>query len=484
MLLELYRFTSNARNELINVLDGVKDRLWIPHQVGKEYYGRRVDAIKEHLDLYASVPNALREAESKALQELNKFARRCSIPGDEREKLTQPLEAAFKGVIEDINKRSESFDLDLVKVVTNDPVLAALAGILDGRTGGPFTDQEVEEFKEKFKERVEQGIPPGFEDARKSENGHGDFFVWEQLLREAEKRKSSVIFVTNDEKKDWVHKQAGLVVGPRPELIAEFQGRCGEDFLLVNLALFLKVAKGKLGAAISASTVAQAESADLRRVGGFEEEYVLPRDEYDALIAALTAEYRRVANEARLGKSARGDAGRAHREGGYLIKIIDNLSNGNGADFGENGDVTVTMTPRQWAYVQRIATVASNRDRRINLDSLPGNSFTGRAMRLRRELAFLEREYHQARALEIEAETRLIESRAREEVMEREVAESEFQGARSMAADLQRQIAHVRADLENVQARIEAGRERWRAVDLQAADGDANRDLRYEERGP
>lgn len=66
--------------------------------------------------------------------------------------------------------------------------------------------------------------------------------------------------VTNDAKEDWVRREAGLIVGARPELVLEMKRRAGTDLLITQLGLFLKSAKAELGASVSPSTVAQAES--------------------------------------------------------------------------------------------------------------------------------------------------------------------------------------------------------------------------------
>jgi hypothetical protein len=261
VLLQLYRFTPDARNELLDVLGRLESRLWIPHQVATEYFNRRVDAVKEHLALYTSVPKSLEEARAKAVQELHTFAKRCSMPDAEKQDLISPIETAFSATLARIKTRGESFDLSLENVINEDPILLSLAKILDGKTGEAFEEEEYKQLSEEAERRYKDKIPPGFKDASKSQNAHGDFFVWEQLLREAQSRKTPVLFVTNDVKDDWVKKEAGLLIGAHPLLVTEFKQRCGgADFLVTQLGRFLQIAKEELGASISASTVAQAEN--------------------------------------------------------------------------------------------------------------------------------------------------------------------------------------------------------------------------------
>ncbi|WUW24323.1 PIN domain-containing protein [Streptomyces sp. NBC_01463] len=260
VLLELYRFTSDARDELLQVLGRLEDRLWIPHQVASEYYANRVDVVKDHVAQYASVRKTLDEFQNKTLQELSTFANRCSMPKAEKEKLTAPIESAFEKAIARIREHENAFDLSREKVASNDPVLADLARLLDGKTGTPFPAEDAKSLIEQYKTRAESEIPPGYKDAGKQENAHGDFFVWEQIIREVKERKIPVLLVTNDAKEDWVRKEAGLIIGARPELVAEMRQRAGVDFLITQLAGFLNIAKKQLGASVSDSTVAQAEN--------------------------------------------------------------------------------------------------------------------------------------------------------------------------------------------------------------------------------
>lgn len=289
VLLELYRFTPDARNELIDVLGQLRDRLWVPHHVAYEYYNRRSEAIKEHLALYETVPSRLEEQKKKALQEIQSFAKRCSLDADAKKELTNPIETAFESVSARMSKHRSAFDLTLERVVNSDPILEALSEIFDGRTGSPFDKHKEQELIQEFQRRAAEEIPPGYRDAGKPQNAHGDFFVWEQLIAECATESGSLLFVTNDAKDDWVRREAGLIVGARPELIAEFRERCGADFLITQLGRFLQIAKEELGASVSASTVAQAENLTADRNILEYETIVLSVEDFAELEDALEA---------------------------------------------------------------------------------------------------------------------------------------------------------------------------------------------------
>ncbi|MFG2259723.1 PIN domain-containing protein [Streptomyces mirabilis] len=352
VLLQLYRFTPDARNELLEVLGRLGERLWIPHHVAAEYYDRRVDAVKEHLALYTSVPKTLEESRKKAIQELHTFAKRCSMSNEEKKELIDPIEAAFAASIDKITRRGESFDLSLEKVVNEDPVLESLAQLLDGKTGTSFGDEESESLIAESKRRYEKRVPPGFRDASKPENAHGDFFVWEQLLREAKSRELPILFVTNDVKDDWVRKEANLVIGAHPSLLAEFKERCGTDFLVTQLGRFLQIAKEVLGASVSASTVAQAENT--RDNGHAEVEvFSLTAEEFDSLALDLMLESR---NWSDLLQNEFIDEDAAERARQNRARAMALHATFTGANISRSldGMVHIPLHARDWSEIRRV----------------------------------------------------------------------------------------------------------------------------------
>jgi hypothetical protein len=263
VLLELYRFTRQAREELIKILEQLQERVWVPHQAAAEYYLHRSDAIRDHLRLYASVPENLDSYRDKVIAEVSSFARRCSLSDEQRRNLAAPIDEAFRVVAQSIGEYAAAFDLTLDSVVQEDPVLQALSRILDGRVGDAFTEADSVALIEEYKCRAAAEVPPGYKDVRKSENAYGDYFIWEQTLRMASSSSKGVLLVTNDLKDDWVRRQAGFVVGARPELIAEMEDRAHVDFMITHLGAFLKTAKDVVGSPVSESTVAQAENSEI-----------------------------------------------------------------------------------------------------------------------------------------------------------------------------------------------------------------------------
>src|SRR5665648_130391 len=68
VLLNLYRYSSDTRDDLINILSEISERLWIPHQVAMEYLKDRLTVIQDQLNSY----NKIREIVNKTSKIIEK----------------------------------------------------------------------------------------------------------------------------------------------------------------------------------------------------------------------------------------------------------------------------------------------------------------------------------------------------------------------------------------------------------------------------
>jgi hypothetical protein len=73
VLLNLYRFTPESRDNLVKVLQHakIKDRIWLPHRVGLEYQRRRTDVLLGQLGLVGKAEGII----DVAIAELEKLRR-------------------------------------------------------------------------------------------------------------------------------------------------------------------------------------------------------------------------------------------------------------------------------------------------------------------------------------------------------------------------------------------------------------------------
>ncbi|MYX26149.1 DUF4935 domain-containing protein [Streptomyces sp. SID8381] len=261
VLLDLYRVTPSARKEMINSLHTVRSNLWIPHQVALEFHSNRVEAAQDQLNFYNETCKALEVAQNQALQRLNEFANRSALNSAEKRDLKGPLEQAFREAIERVKSHQGVFDLTLGRVLNDDPVLKALADLLDGRVGSSLPEEDYEKALEEASRRKEARIPPGYKDRAKKNNSAGDYLWWEQTLVMAAEARKPVLIISNDEKEDWLNKRIDFPLGPREELIQEMSQRADVSLRIVNFPAFLEAIKTTSSVPVSRETLSQANIA-------------------------------------------------------------------------------------------------------------------------------------------------------------------------------------------------------------------------------
>ena len=70
--------------------------------------------------------------------------------------------------------------------------------------------ENLNELERNFDIRCENKIPPGFDESKET-NVYGDFFVWNEILKNQEKN-SKAVFFSNDAKKDWVYAPQKIIL--------------------------------------------------------------------------------------------------------------------------------------------------------------------------------------------------------------------------------------------------------------------------------
>ncbi|MEU8932678.1 PIN-like domain-containing protein [Streptomyces sp. NPDC048409] len=253
VLLSLYEYTAESREEVLAALGQVSDRLWMPYQVGLEFVrGRRSvlesrkrvlgDASKSVNAKLTAARNAIIDAKDTVRAQLQKYAR---VPADIAA-LEQLVSVA--AVDEHLALYRESFksyldmlksghDLTPVNVDTADPILPRVADLYDDRVGLQPDDQLLQQrLDEAVAFRFPNQIPPGFKDFDKGTplKAAGDFLIWEEVIEQAALLPEGgrrVLFVSNDVKEDWYDVSNGKQ-RPWPALLDEIHRRAGAELRL------------------------------------------------------------------------------------------------------------------------------------------------------------------------------------------------------------------------------------------------------------
>lgn len=248
VLLDLYRFSSEAREGLLAALRSFGSRLWIPNQVALEFHRNRFGVLLDQ-----------REAEGKLLQELDGIQTELDdqlsqrLRGAGRRDLA-PLREAIKSAFNDLRKKLQEAEKEhtagLGESIQEDPIYDEVVDLCNGRVGPAFGSEDYVRVVEDAKKRFASKVPPGYLDAEKEEeHRYGDVIIWHQICKRAEQTKKPVVLVADDRKTDWVWEVRGKTLGPRPELVAEMQERAGVGFHLYTPGRLLQVWEDRGGGA-------------------------------------------------------------------------------------------------------------------------------------------------------------------------------------------------------------------------------------------
>lgn len=274
-LLNLYRYPTEARDDLLNFLERHSERVWIPFQVALEYQENRLSVIAEQVKRFREVKEILGKNLGSLEGDLGKLqlSKRHSVikPDEFLEKIRQIVNQ-FNDELEILQKGQPNvYDIDLIR--------QRLDVIFESRIGSPPKDQaELDQIYKEGEIRFKRRIPPGYIDPKKKgrlsekEGYHhgglhylrifGDLILWKQILKHAEQAKiDKIIFITDDNTEDWwwiIESQGDKTIGPRSELIYEILSITNmKQFYMYNSDRFLKYANQYLGAQVKEESITQ-----------------------------------------------------------------------------------------------------------------------------------------------------------------------------------------------------------------------------------
>ena len=259
VLLDLYRYSPATREELLEILRRVTDRLWVPHQVVLEYLRNRPDVILTQVFMYDKAKNLLDALIQKATEDIEKDLDFRLHPSIEKGPFLEKIKSALAEVTKELDEQRQKHP-DLIK---DDIVLGALDTLLDGKVGEPYTPQKLADIYKEGEARYRERTPPGYSDAegRKKKEGravYGDLILWFQIIDKANETKKPIILITNETTEDWWWSPKGRILGPRPELIEEMEAKAKVRFYAYSSDRFMSFAQEYLKASVKQEAIDEA----------------------------------------------------------------------------------------------------------------------------------------------------------------------------------------------------------------------------------
>jgi hypothetical protein len=251
VLLNLYHYSEPTTKAFLDILTSLGNRIWMLHHVALEYHHLRCGIILKELAPYKDIAVSLRRIEETL----------AKSPTEHPFVKTQTV-TRFKRMSKSLLKELEEGQEIHQRLLKNDPILDKLTVLFDNRTGEPYSAERLQQIEKDGDTRNNGGIPPGHCDKGKDLNKFGDLIIWMQMLDKAKADKRGIIFVTNDEKKDWWHKRLG---GPCPELRAEMKAVADAACYFYTGTEFVEQAKGYLKSNVKNEVIREMKEAAAER---------------------------------------------------------------------------------------------------------------------------------------------------------------------------------------------------------------------------
>ncbi|WP_236191317.1 PIN-like domain-containing protein [Pseudomonas pharyngis] len=271
VLLNLYRYQESTREELLNVISKLENRIWIPHHVALEFQRNRLSVIAGQGKRFSEIRRVIETSKLNLSRDIEKLRlkKRHALINPE------PLVSGFEKLADDFLRELETLQEAQQTLTAPDPLKERIEDLFEGKVGPAFSDQEEVNSASKIaEERYKNKTPPGYKDEAKEKeeidefiyNGitykkkFGDYFVWNQLLTHtANSELKNIIFITDDSKEDWwlqIDMEGPKTIGPRVELVDEaFRVGKLNTFLMYKPEGFLKQSQVYLKTNISEQTL-------------------------------------------------------------------------------------------------------------------------------------------------------------------------------------------------------------------------------------
>ncbi|MFD4675235.1 PIN-like domain-containing protein [Lentzea sp. NPDC058450] len=286
VLLDLYRYTPSARDQVLAALELVSARLWLPYQVGLEFVRGRPKVIKDRVDdlkhAGTRVQNHLESAwknVSAAVKEVSQLLDQYAADEEGQSELStlinrnrfQDMMNSWKReLLGRVTDLTDAQDIALSTLASgSDSVLPRVSKLFGDRLGAqPHPSRVRELVDEAITYRYPNEIPPGFKDTRKNNATDlqiaGDFLLWDEMVSHAATlaQPRLVLLVSRDTKEDWYQTGVpGQPDRPWPSLLDEMQIRADAALFITHPKDFYNGIRDYLQADINTKTAEEISRA-------------------------------------------------------------------------------------------------------------------------------------------------------------------------------------------------------------------------------
>jgi hypothetical protein len=263
VLLDLYRYHEQTRENLLKAIEAWTGRVWLSNQAAEEFFRNRKAVITSAEKTFKDAKATIEDIEKAIVGLIGALTGHRLVPRPIIDELNKSVRAAISDAAKQIEASKEGHP----NYLKADPILDRIMTLFDGRVGDPFEEKDRKGRLEEGERRKLAKIPPGYmDDDKDGERPYGDFLLWQQTLDFAKSSGSPVVLVTSERKEDWWEKHGGRRVGPRHELLREAWEYSGQRFWIYQTDHFLEISSTRGGSDVDKASMEEIREVSAQRV--------------------------------------------------------------------------------------------------------------------------------------------------------------------------------------------------------------------------
>ncbi len=238
VLLNVYRFSPSASKDLLQILEWLADRIWIPYQFAYEYH-KNLHLVDKNIETkYQKTKGEIDKIRAKTVESLQGLSNPTSFS------VTPQQYEAVEKALADISEQLSGLESEHRSRLQDADIRITIGKLFAGKVGKQSSLSRKKEIYGEGKERYEDRIPPGYKDKdRNKANPFGDLVGWYEIIEFAKSQDRPIVMISDDSSSDdWFFKSSGEAQGPRRELVDEMREKSKVDFYLYQTWELLKLA--------------------------------------------------------------------------------------------------------------------------------------------------------------------------------------------------------------------------------------------------
>lgn len=154
VLLNTYRYTPKTARKVIEIVNLLKERIWLPNQVALEYLKNRVEVISTQRDAYDDISSKLDALIAGLSGEMGKYRWHPYVDTNE---LLQVLSTAVERLKANLRvSKNEHPDL-----MEEDSHWSEITELFSGKVGQPYPKDKLQQLYKEAEQRYTEKTPPG-----------------------------------------------------------------------------------------------------------------------------------------------------------------------------------------------------------------------------------------------------------------------------------------------------------------------------------